>query len=137
MQAFRRFFVAWIFALISALLIVAVVFSSTKGFNIQGRPQLHRAIVPVAAVLAIAAVFGMAWWTTWMKKPLERTWGAAASLLCLLALATSMHFFHHHLDNSRYTAIVFSVGALITYLWPDGPKESAPEGMQGKDYIDP
>ena len=137
MQAFRRFFVAWIFALISALLIVAVVFSSTKGFNMHGTNQLHRAIVPIAAVLGIAGIFGMAWWTTWMKKPLERTWGTAASLLCWLALATSMHFFHHHLDSSRYTAIVFSVFALITYLWPDGPKESAPEGMQGKDYIDP
>jgi drug/metabolite transporter (DMT)-like permease len=133
METFRRFFVAWIFAMVSALCLVLSFPLVRRSFQRYEETHALFILIPVAFLLASAAILGMAWWTTWMKKSSARAWGVAASLLCLLVPLSSMYFFHSPFGDSKYKGIIFGILALIAYLWPDGHGDTYPGESQEDD----
>lgn len=109
MEAFRRVLLAWVFALISAMLFVLSFPFALTRFHTHDSVHMLLAFVPITFLLMIAGIFGMAWWTSWMKKSSARAWGVAASLLCMFAPLSSMYLFHHPFGNARYEEIVFGL----------------------------
>ena len=87
-----RKYVGWCFA-VESLLLLATFFRRILYTIHQHYASLPlRNLFNAVSFLAMAAIFGVAWWVGWKGKPSARGWGIAASLTYILIFLQSIIF---------------------------------------------
>ena len=132
MQTVRKPF-GWGFGFVSLLILIGSILRLCSTL-IRRHGALHPGLILVFGVtVALALVFGMAWWTTWKAKPSARAWGIASSLVFLLVPVSEMYFAHQPMNNLHWSEIAIGVFSLAAYAWPDRERESPFDHHLGVD----
>jgi hypothetical protein len=83
----------------------------------------------LGAMVSLAIVFAMTWWTTWKRGRTARAWGVTASLTNLSIPMYMTYVAHRRLTGVGWEMIAISAFSLIAYSWPDSERDSpTPEG---------
>jgi hypothetical protein len=81
---FRKF-MGWIFLVVSLVNVTVslrfILYAVRRHYAI---PRWGGTFVELIFPMAVAAICGAAWWTTWRGNSSARTWGIAGSIMCLL-----------------------------------------------------
>src|ERR1019366_260656 len=121
MRAVRLSF-AWCFALaaIASLWMTATLLHGTASTS------MVRELI-VAAPLALAAIFGVAWWTVLTNKASARKWAIAASVVPILLSLFAITYLHlANLLLPLWSAVVIGYAGLAVFARRDSIKPATP-----------
>lgn len=106
--------ISWIYCLLA----VGALFTLPYGMR-ELAPRFW-SIAAASYLFVLPFVFGLAWWTTFRKKPSHKYWVVAASLLNLMALAPILLGAWSSVDSLRFlwALVVIGVVGLAVYLPP-------------------
>lgn len=126
MRSMRKLF-GWFFAFVAVVCLNA----SARLFILDVVRGHERSsvlsLVPGTAMLLLAIVFAMTWWTSWKDRPTARTWGIAASFLNMSVFLLATYLTRWPRTRGTWELLVVNVFVLIVYGWPDGQTETQSE----------
>ena len=129
---------SWVFA-VTSLICVQVLFTHAMDMVDQLaadqplRFRLLLLLVP-SMMIAFAAIFGMAWWTTFKEKRSSRWWGIAASLSVIQASLLPLTFPPHSMSSGLSLVLALGILGLVAYAKPIRAIENQVEGRFVETY---
>src|ERR1019366_8123567 len=127
MHSMRKLF-GWFFAFVavvclnvSARLFILDLVRNHEGVRL-------RAFFPGSAMLLLAMVFAMTWWTSWKDRPNAQAWGIAAGFLNMSVFLLVTHVTRWPRTRGTWALLALNAFVLVVYCWPNREAESPSGG---------
>lgn len=122
-----RIFLCWMFAFTSPVCVIAAAWSILHRIHRHHAFSTFRILVFASLFAALAAVFGVAWWTIWKRKPGARIWGVSASLVYLSFSLWEIIHFSRPVWSDFGGMLAVGIAGFVAFSWPGGPPLTQPD----------
>jgi FtsH-binding integral membrane protein len=122
MQDVRKF-MACIFAISSLICLWNTPRLILHVIHLQSSLHLLRNLSIAALFPVLAAIYGVAWWTVWNRKPLAKGWGVAASLTYILLSLWLIFYLSGSIPSCVWVTPAVGVTGLVVFFWRDEQKD--------------